>query len=347
MQEPLQQATRVLQHYIQHTNEDGLFHIDVYKLADENQIPHREMLGACIRALQEGLLVMEWVYHCPHCGGVPKETVTLHEATHDDYCPACKVSFPNIIDRNIEVFFSLHPSKTNQNQVLKDRYHSLIRTSITEHMHFDWQSPATIYAVDVIQHPLYREYFGSETLPQDQSLELMNSTILFTDIKGSTRMYSDLGDAKAFGLVREHFRILFEYIEKFDGLPVKTIGDAVMGSFIDGRHAIQAAIEAQRALRAYYQTRPENERIEIKIGIHSGPTILVTLNNRLDYFGSTVNLAARIQGIAQPNEIVLSEQVFSPPEHKALLRHYVQRVYRSTHTLKGLDGTYDVYHVRP
>ncbi|HQK35497.1 MAG TPA: adenylate/guanylate cyclase domain-containing protein, partial [Spirochaetales bacterium] len=130
-------------------------------------------------------------------------------------------------------------------------------------------------------------------------------------------------------------------------IPVKTIGDAVMGSFVDGRHAIIAAIEAQQTLRSYYQNRPEKERIEVKIGIHSGPTILVTLNNRLDYFGSTVNLAARIQGIAQPNEIILSEHVFAPSEHRKLLRKYVPRVYRSTHTFKGLDGVYQVYHVRP
>jgi len=130
-------------------------------------------------------------------------------------------------------------------------------------------------------------------------------------------------------------------------IPVKTIGDAVMGSFVDGRHAIIAAIEAQQTLRSYYQNRPEKERIEVKIGIHSGPTILVTLNNRLDYFGTTVNMAARIQAIAQPNEIILSEHVFAPSEHKRLLRKYVPRVYRSTHAFKGLDGVYQVYHVRP
>lgn len=342
-----QDAASVLRTYLEQSDEQGSFHIDVYKLADENQIPRPVMLAACIKALYEGFLVMEWVFHCPHCGGVPKETVSLHEATHDDYCPVCKVNFANVIDRNIEVFFSLHPGKAPQSKALKERYHNLMREDITQHMHFDWQNPHTIYAVDVIQHPLYREYFGAETLPQDQSLELMNSTILFTDIKGSTRMYSDLGDAKAFGLVREHFRILFECIQKYNGLPVKTIGDAVMGSFVDGRHAIIAAIEAQQTLRSYYQNRPEKERIEVKIGIHSGPTILVTLNNRLDYFGTTVNLAARIQGIAQPNEIILSENVFAPQEHKTLLRKYVPRVYRSTHTFKGVDGVYQVYHVRP
>ncbi|HRU29641.1 MAG TPA: hypothetical protein P5082_11785, partial [Treponema sp.] len=53
-------------------------------------------------------------------------------------------------------------------------------------------------------------------------------------------------------------------------IPVKTIGDAVMGSFVDGRHAIIAAVEAQQTLRSYYQNRPEKERIEVKIGIHSG-----------------------------------------------------------------------------
>jgi class 3 adenylate cyclase len=339
-------AENLLHTYIKNIADDKVFHIDVYKLADDNGIPRRDILGACIRSVAEGTLVLEWVYHCPHCGGVPKETVSLHEASHEDYCPVCKVNFTNVIDSNIEVFFSLHPAKAPQSSTLKERYHSLMRKEITEHMKFDWRTPATILAVDVLQHPLYRELFGSETLPQDQSLELMKSTILFTDIKGSTRMYTALGDAKAFSLVREHFRILFEYIEKYNGLPVKTIGDAVMGSFVDDRHAIQAAIEAQQALKRYYQSRPEHERIEVKIGIHSGPTILVTLNNRLDYFGTTVNMAARIQSVAQPNEILVSEKVFEPQANRVLIGRYVSRVYRSSHSFKGLDGTYQIYHIR-
>ncbi|HQG40403.1 MAG TPA: DUF5939 domain-containing protein, partial [Spirochaetales bacterium] len=127
-----QNAASVLKSYLEQSDEQSVFHIDVYKLADENQIPRPVMLETCIEALHEGLLVMEWVFHCPHCGGVPKETVSIHEATHDDYCPICKVNFTNVIDRNIEVFFSLHPGKAPHSQALKERYHNLMRDEITQ-----------------------------------------------------------------------------------------------------------------------------------------------------------------------------------------------------------------------
>jgi len=190
---------------------------------------------------------------------------------------------------------------------------------------YDWHTNSAIKGVDIIQNPIYRELMGDEVLLPDQSLELMKATILFTDIKGSTQMYTDLGDSKAFQLVREHFRILFEIIKKNNGIPVKTIGDAIMGAFTNQVEAVNAPLEAQKKLINYYKNKPDNERIEVKIGLHTGPTIIVTLNNKLDYFGTTVNMAARIQAIANPKEIVISEKIFENKDVQKIISKYTKK----------------------
>ena len=84
-------------------------------------------------------------------------------------------------------------------------------------------------------------------------------------------------------------------IREHDGAIVKTIGDAVMAAFADPADAVRAAIAIQRRVAASTPTHG-GDAIVIKLGLHAGPCIAVTLNDRLDYFGSTVNLAARLQG---------------------------------------------------
>ncbi|URA10316.1 adenylate/guanylate cyclase domain-containing protein [Thermospira aquatica] len=331
--------------YIETSDDAGLFHINVYGLAEQWNVDKKVLLELFIRGLHEGIFTMEWVYHCPHCGGIAHETLTLHQAKTTDYCPLCKVDFTNTLDNNIEVFFSIHPEIKNISKELKENYIKSAMEEITDHKMFQWSTPLSIKGVDIIQHPVYRELFPDEVLLPDQSLELMKATILFTDIKGSTQMYTDLGDSKAFLLVREHFRILFEVIKKFNGVPIKTIGDAVMGVFTNQTDGLTAALEAQKALIEYYKDRPEPEKIEVKIGLHSGPTIVVTLNGRLDYFGSTVNMAARIQAIANPNEVVMSENIFEHEESKKILAQYAKTVERTKRIFKGLKGEYNIYSI--
>ncbi len=331
--------------YLETSDDAGLFHIDVYSLAEQWKVNKKDLLELFIRGLHGGIFTMEWVYHCPNCGGLARETVSIHQATTTDYCSACKVNFTNTVDENIEVFFSIHPGIKRISEKFKERYEQLVMNEVMTHKMFKWNNPSSIKGVDIIQNSVYRELFGDEVLLPDQSLELRRATILFTDIKGSTQMYTDLGDSKAFQLVREHFRILFDVIKKYNGVPVKTIGDAVMGVFTNQTDGLIASLEAQRILIDYYSSRPDREKIEVKIGLHSGTTIIVTLNGRLDYFGSTVNMAARIQAIADPNEVVISENIFENPESKKAIRRYTQKVKKEKRIFKGLQGEYNVYHI--
>lgn len=332
--------------FIERAKDEELFHIDVYALAKNWNIESKLLLEIFIRGLHSGIFKMEWVFHCPHCGGIANETLTIHEATAINYCGICKVDFVNKVDDNIEVFFSIHPEVRKISNQFEENYKNFVMDKVYSLKMYDWHTKSAIKGVDIIQNPVYRELMGDEVLLPDQSLELMNATILFTDIKGSTQMYSDLGDSKAFALVREHFRILFDIIKKHDGIPVKTIGDAIMGAFTNQVNAINSALEAQKMLINYYNNKPPKERIEVKIGLHTGPTIIVTLNNKLDYFGTTVNMAARIQSIAQPKEIVISEKIFENEDVQKAISKYTRKVLKSKNEFKGIEGQFNIYHIQ-
>jgi class 3 adenylate cyclase len=132
--------------------------------------------------------------------------------------------------------------------------------------------------------------------------------------------------------VRDHFALLAAVVRAHDGSVVKTIGDAVMASFADPLDAVAAALAGQGKI-AEFNRRGEGLAITIKLGIHCGPCIAVTLNDRLDYFGSTVNLAARLESQSVGGDIVLSAEVLADPRVRELLEG--QMPIQQSAALKG------------
>ena len=126
-------------------------------------------------------------------------------------------------------------------------------------------------------------------------------TILFTDIVDSTRYWDTKGDIKGRLMVDQHNRLVFPVIKKFSGKVIKTIGDSVMASFSSPENALRAAIGIQQSLQDY---RNKNKRfkLEIRIGMHTGKALI----EKNDVFGDTVNVAARVEGAAKANEILIS-----------------------------------------
>lgn len=159
---------------------------------------------------------------------------------------------------------------------------------------------------------VFRDLFATETLSAGIALQVEQVTLLFTDLKGSTALYDAIGDVRAFGLVSEHFKILLSAVRKHGGAVVKTIGDAVMGVFAEPRAAIDAALEMAAGLRAF-NAQSGLPPLSLKIGLHCGPCIVVSSNERLDYFGQTVNVAARVQGLADGEQIVITDACFKAP----------------------------------
>ena len=173
----------------------------------------------------------------------------------------------------------------------------------------EWGNQAAT-AADVTSLQLFRDLFSNEALRAGEELSIGSVTLMFTDLRDSTRMYRQIGDAPAFGRVRQHFEILEQEIAKQGGAVIKTMGDAVMAVFRQPLGALLAIQGAHAEITKTEGTPP----LHLKVGIHSGPCIAVTLNERLDYFGSTVNAAARLPGLAEGGEIVLSDQTASDPQ---------------------------------
>ncbi len=180
----------------------------------------------------------------------------------------------------------------------------------------------------------FRDLFAREVLRPGDEVGIGQVTLMFTDLKGSTPFYERVGDARAYNLVRDHFAFLAAVIREHDGAIVKTIGDAVMAAFADPAAAMQAAIGIQSEV-AQFNERQGDGAILIKLGLHRGPCIAVTLNDRLDYFGSTVNLAARLQGQSLGGDIVMSRSLAQDAGVAALLDGYA--LTDETATVKGFD----------
>jgi class 3 adenylate cyclase len=188
----------------------------------------------------------------------------------------------------------------------------------------------------------FRDLFSDQVLRPGDEVSVARITLLFTDLKRSTDLYGRIGDAAAYHLVRDHFAYLGAIVRRHDGALVKTIGDAIMAAFVVPGDALGAALDIQRELAGFNAAgaRP----LAIKLGLHEGPCIAVTLNGRLDYFGTTVNLAARLQGQSEGGDIVLSEAVAADPAVAALLAGF--DCARETTTLKGFDTPVDFRRIR-
>ena len=134
--------------------------------------------------------------------------------------------------------------------------------------------------------------------------------LLFTDLAGSTALYERAGDARAFRLVGETFRDPARGDQAAGGALVKTIGDAVMAAFPDGRAALVAALAIQRDIRSLDTRGLADPARLVRVGVHAGACYAVTLNERLDYFGTAVNLTARAQHEADGGEVVATAAAF-------------------------------------
>jgi class 3 adenylate cyclase/predicted RNA-binding Zn-ribbon protein involved in translation (DUF1610 family) len=168
----------------------------------------------------------------------------------------------------------------------------------------------------------FRDLFRSEVINRDETLSIRDITFLFTDLKGSTAMYEQIGDANAYFLVHQHFDALSRVIRDRHGAIVKTIGDAVMAVFDNPLEATSAALEMIDALNEFNRTI--SQELILKVGIHRGHSIAVTVNERIDYFGQTVNIAARVHALADANEVYVTADVYnSPGVSDALKAHHI------------------------
>ncbi|MDJ0896936.1 MAG: adenylate/guanylate cyclase domain-containing protein [Alphaproteobacteria bacterium] len=186
----------------------------------------------------------------------------------------------------------------------------------------------------------FRDLFSKMSLRPGDEPPVSHLTLMFTDLSRSTALYERIGDGTAYGIVRRHFVFLADVMRAYDGTVVKTIGDAVMGAFTEPEQALKAALTLQRlmpAFNTYLAALGFSDPVLLKIGLHAGPCVAVTLNERLDYFGMTVNKAARLQNQCRGGDIVISEELAADSDVAAHLQALQPPPHQDVCALKGID----------
>jgi class 3 adenylate cyclase len=205
----------------------------------------------------------------------------------------------------------------------------------------EWYINAVTAAqVTSLQH--FRDLFSDEVLRPGEEIGIQGMTILFSDLVGSTAMYNQRGDAPSYALVREQFAFLQGIIRQHEGAIVKTIGDAIMGAFADPANGVRAALAIQQEISSFNADHSDTP-LTIKLGLHHGPCIAVNLNGRLDYFGTTVNLASRLEGQSVGGDVIISDQIRQDPTVAKLLKATPVHLDPFKTTIKGFDEQFCLY----
>jgi len=137
------------------------------------------------------------------------------------------------------------------------------------------------------------------------------AAIMFTDMVGYSAL-AQADEATALALLDRHNRMLRPLFAEFGGREVKTIGDAFLIEFESALEAVQSALEIQRTLHDYNATAPPERKIRIRIGIHVGDVV----QTAGDVLGDAVNIASRIEPLAEPEGICVSQQVVDQVQNK-------------------------------
>ena len=176
---------------------------------------------------------------------------------------------------------------------------------------------------------------GAVRAPGSGELDSGTRTVLFTDIVGSTNMTQRVGDDAAMEMVETHDRIVRDALASLSGREVKHTGDGMMAAFFSAASGIRCGIKIQHDLGRLRASRPDLP-LHVRIGSAAGEPI----ERHNDFFGSTVQLAARLCAHAEPDQILVSNTVAELCAGKALPVCGVGLV-----SLKGFDEPIRVHRI--
>ena len=208
----------------------------------------------------------------------------------------------------------------------------------------EW-NPDILTAAQVTNWQEFRDLFAREVISPNEQIIVGNQVVLFTDLRGSTAMYNGIGDAPAYALVRDHFQILCGAIGQHHGAVVKTIGDAVMAVFSQVDDALRAVEQMQQQLAQAKLGLHSGVSLMLKVGLHLGPCLAVNANEKLDYFGTTINFAARLVDQSQGGDLLMSEEIYRRPETVKFLAERGQVAEASEVAFRGFDMPQQVWRV--
>ena len=137
------------------------------------------------------------------------------------------------------------------------------------------------------------------------------AAIMFTDMVGYTAL-SQKNEPLAIRLLEEHRKIVRPFFSKHNGREVKTIGDAFLVEFASALEAVRCAFDIQQSLHELNSDRPAEAKVLVRVGVHLGDVI----HSREDVYGDAVNIASRIEPLAKPGGICVTEQVYDQIKNK-------------------------------
>ncbi len=196
----------------------------------------------------------------------------------------------------------------------------------------------------LLNNQSFRNLFRVQNLNDDLKLNVRSLTVLFTDLKGSTDLYDTTGDAFAYNLILAHFKILADAVRQNSGAIIKTMGDAIMATFSTPQEGARAAIEMMNGMKGLNeQLKVDGHELGLKVGLHEGAALAVNADERLDYFGQTVNVSARVQGLAKAEEIWLTDPVYQAHGVADIFQQDGYHDDRQSVLLKGVSEAATVY----
>lgn len=163
------------------------------------------------------------------------------------------------------------------------------------------------------------------------------AAIMFTDIVGYSKLVQT-DEEKALSILDEHNAIVRPILVKFSGEEIKTIGDAFLIQFDSALNALNAGVEIQKQMVAHNAVQSSDKKFKIRIGIHLGDVVF----KDNDVFGDGVNIASRIEPLANPGGICISDQVYSQVRRKSEFEFESLGLPE----LKNIDDDVEVYLVK-
>jgi class 3 adenylate cyclase len=314
-------------HFLEQARPQELFHLNPRYLAEQLRVNERQTLKLLLAGLHEGIVALHWEVRCPMCNAVDHRSTSLEHLHHDAECDNCHSQFAPHLDDEVRITFSLHERIRTLPPEADD---PTFRVEVEARL-------GSVPGLALLVLPDFQRLFPNQRLLPDESLDVTRVALLFTDLAGSTAIYARRGDPRAYHLVRRHFDELFAVTDRNNGTIVKTIGDAILAAFQHPLEALCAGIEMQQAIVALNdQMRlTDDERLILKVGLHAGPCLSVTLNEHPDYFGTTVNIAARVQSLSRGRDIVFTESIRTDQEVQRIVN---EQEMESKHVpLRGFD----------
>ena len=303
--------------------------------AEQLGLDERTTLALIVAGVQEGLFDLNWQTVCPICKYYARTAESLGGVTQLHHCEACDHDFDAYLDEEIIVTVSV-----------TEALRPLSPAKRVDPIFRDWMNVhyGQVPALTLIHIPSFQELVAQHILPEGHWLGVKRLAIFFSDLRGSTALYHKYGDVQAYRWVCEHFKILFDAAAQHNGTAVKTIGDGVMGAFANPLDALRSMFDAMEGLAALNERcgLKGDDCLTLKVGLHAGPCIVVTLNGRLDYFGRTVNIAARLSALSEGRDIVLSHAVLDNEDACALAEEQGNVLPLATR-LRGLPEDFELH----